>query len=122
LRGQDDPFRKQQLVTQAMGLLPQGGTSTNTQPGPDRTGQLLGALGTAAMFLPMSDKQAKADIETVGYDTQGRRWATWRYNWEAPRVRHFGLIAQETLKTDPDAVIMGEDGFYRIDYSKLTRH
>jgi hypothetical protein len=72
--------------------------------------------------MAFSDERAKADIETVGYDTQGRRWATWRYNWEDSRVRHFGLIAQETLTTDPDAVIMGADGFYRIDYSKLTRH
>jgi hypothetical protein len=120
LRQQQYPYQGQQLINQSLGLLPQGGTTTNTQPGPDRTGQVLGALGTAAMF--MSDERTKADIETVGFDAKGRRWAKWRYHWEDPRIRHFGLIAQEALKTDPNAVMMGEDGFYRIDYSKLTRH
>jgi hypothetical protein len=122
MRQQQHPYQGQSLINQSLGLLPQGGTTTSTQPGPDRTGQLLGALGSAASLFAMSDERCKADIETVAYDTKGRRWATWRYNWEDPRIRHFGLIAQETLKTDPDAVLMGADGFYRIDYSKLTRH
>lgn len=117
LRGYDDPFKRQQLINQSLGLLPQGGTTTSTQPGPDRTGQALGLLGTAAMF--MSDARCKADIETVGYDAKGRRWTTFRYNWEPVGVTHYGVIAQEILESDPDAVVMGADGFYRVDYSKL---
>lgn len=121
MRQQQYPLQGQQLINQSLGMLPQGMNSSTTSPKPDNTGGLLSGIGSIASAAALlSDERTKSDIETVAYDTKGRRWATWRYNWEDPRVRHFGLIAQETIKTDPDAVLMGADGFYRIDYSKLT--
>lgn len=117
----------QQLINQSLGLLPQTGTNTTTSPKPDNTAGLLGGLGSvalgAAKLIPLlSDVRCKDDIVTVGYDEAGRRWTTWRYKWEPEGTRHFGLIAQEAMETDPDAVFEGEDGFLRIDYSKLTVH
>ena len=32
-----------------------------------------------------------------------------------------GVMAQELIKVDPSAVLMGEDGYYRVDYSKVDR-
>jgi hypothetical protein len=31
-----------------------------------------------------------------------------------------GVIAQELVEVDPSAVLMGEDGYYRVDYSKVN--
>jgi hypothetical protein len=30
-----------------------------------------------------------------------------------------GVIAQDVLKARPDAVVVGADGFYLVDYAKL---
>ena len=45
------------------------------------------------------------------------------YRWEPPETVRQGVIAQEILKTDPDAVAVdAETGLYRVDYSKLTEN
>jgi len=32
-----------------------------------------------------------------------------------------GVIAQELKAVDPSAVIVGDDGYYRVDYSRVNR-
>ncbi len=34
-------------------------------------------------------------------------------------MEYVGVMAQDVLKVCPDAVITGQDGFYRVDYAKL---
>lgn len=107
----------------------QDSSGTTTASGTSNTkatssGGLLEQIGQAvqiaAAAAAMSDINLKRDVETLGFDAAGRRWVSWRWNWDgddAPPTR--GLIAQETLATDPAAVLQGEDGFLRIDYSQL---
>jgi hypothetical protein len=73
---------------------------------------------TAGMGPIVSDLNLKVDIATVAYDARGRRWVDFAYAW-APEERHRGLIAQEALRTDPQAVIEHPAGFLMVDYSKL---
>lgn len=99
-------------------------TTTTENPG------LLGNLGQiaqiASLFTPaapfaglsMSDRRVKRDIETLGYDGKGRRWVTFAYVWE-PMRRVLGVIAQELLKTDPDAVSVHPSGYLQVDYGRL---
>lgn len=120
----------------------QSTTSTSSNPG------LLGGLGQiaqiASMFTPagaaggmlkgamtaagskagsfpglaLSDRRVKRDIETVGYDDQGRRWVSFAYLWE-PLRRFVGVIAQDILATDPGAVSRHPSGFLQVDYGRL---
>lgn len=46
LRQQNYPFVGQNLINQSLGLLPQGGTTTQTGPNPNNTGGVLGGLGS----------------------------------------------------------------------------
>ena len=55
----------------------------------------------------------------------GVGWYTWTWNDTAKAMGiddpTEGVIAQELIEVDPSAVLMGEDGYYRVDYSKVNR-
>lgn len=99
------PAQMQQLLNQSLGLIPAvtNSTTTGTQPGQSQLGGIGSALsGIAAIGGLFSDRDLKRDIKTVRYDARGRRWVTFRYVW-SDEV-HYGVIAQEVEKTDPQAV------------------
>jgi hypothetical protein len=93
----------------------QSGT-TSENPG------LLGSLGQAAqiasLFAP-SDGRLKVGIKALFKDWKGRRWVEFAYRW-APSVRHIGLIAQELMAVEPEAVAVGRDGYLRVNYGSLV--
>ena len=66
---------------------------------------------------PPSDIRLKRDIEPVGELDNGLTLYRFRYRWS--ETVYVGVMAQEVLEVDPGAVIMGEDGFYRVDYRRL---
>lgn len=126
LRQQGFGAQQQGILNAALGLLPNQQTVTTNGTGTNQTktnsgfGGILSSLGSIASGAAMlSDVRTKSDVQTIGHDAKGRRWVSFRYNWEAPGTYHEGVIAQEVLKTDPDAVIMGDDGLYRVYYDKL---
>jgi hypothetical protein len=114
------------LGTNPNAFIGQTSTGQSTSSGTNTTSQspsLLtqigqGASTAASLAALFSDRRLKADIEPVGTDTEGRRWYDFRYIWDAVGTRHRGVMAQEVMATDPQAV--GErDGFLTVDYSKL---
>ena len=64
-----------------------------------------------------SDIRLKRDIKAVGELDNGLMLYRFRYRWS--ETVYVGVMAQEVLEVDPGAVIMGEDGFYRVDYRRL---
>lgn len=95
------------------------GTSTGTST--TKTSDPMGFItnmAQAAATAYASDERVKQHIETEGYDAKGRRWTTYEYVWE-PGKRYRGVIAQEVMKTDPDAVSRHPHGYLMVDYSKL---
>jgi hypothetical protein len=76
-----------------------------------------------------SDERLKNDIESLrgALDTL-RNVRAVTFSWrrqefpemELPVGRQMGFIAQEMLWVVPEVVIKGEDGYYSIDYGKLT--
>lgn len=126
LRQQGFGAQQQSILNAALGLLPNqqtvttngtGSSSTKSNPG---FGGILSSLGSIASGAAMlSDERTKSDIQTIGHDARGRRWVSYRYNWEPSGTYHEGVIAQEVLRTDPGAVILGDDGFYRVQYHML---
>jgi hypothetical protein len=75
-------------------------------------GSLLAAMGL------LSDIRAKENIQKVGVTDGGHNVYT--YNYKGNPTRHMGVIAQEMLKKNPEAVHMLDNGLYVVDYSKVN--
>jgi hypothetical protein len=71
------------------------------------------AIGTAVL----SDQRLKADMVQVGMLGDDIPLYRFRYLWSEEIF--VGVMAQEVLALRPDAVVVGEDGFYRVDYARL---
>lgn len=97
------------------------GTANGTTSGTSTTSgsRIEGGLDDISKLMMMfSYERLKRDIETEGYDDKGRRWVSWRYVWDQAK-RHVGVIAQEVLKTDPNAVIVHPSGYLMVNYGAL---
>lgn len=80
---------------------------------------LGGSLGAAAILAPAaSDRRLKRDIVRVGSTPSGIPTYLFRYNSDPEQV-HFGVMADEVLPVIPEAVVVGDDGFYMVDYSRV---
>lgn len=130
--GQQLTAEQQQMLNSALGLIPNqqtitsSGTSSGTSTQTKNPGlvDILGAVGSLGMGLGksglgLSDGRTKYDVQTIGHDDRGRRWVSYKSYIDNPGVPQVGVIAQEIIHSDPDAVVMGDDGLYRVNYSKL---
>lgn len=118
----------QGILNSALAITPTQQTVNSTgksTTNPGLTGILssLGSLGQGlgALGVNLSDERTKSDVRTLRHDARGRRWVSFRYNWEPVGTRHEGVIAQEVRATDPHAVIEGADGFLRVNYDMLKQ-
>ena len=73
----------------------------------DRTGPVL----------PESDARLKEEIQRVGTTAAGL--PLYRFRYRGRPGLYEGVMAQDLLSTRPDAVAVGADGYYRVDYAKL---
>jgi hypothetical protein len=64
-----------------------------------------------------SDIRLKADVVRVGQLDNGLPLYRFRYLWSSDT--YVGVLAQEVLPVVPYAVIVGEDGFMRVNYDML---
>ena len=67
-------------------------------------------------FNLLSDIRTKENVVPVG-KRDGFKLYEWNYIGNPQRYR--GVMAQDLLNVKPEAVELGDDGFYRVDYSKL---
>ncbi|WP_421565572.1 tail fiber domain-containing protein [Ochrobactrum sp. EDr1-4] len=67
-------------------------------------------------FNLLSDIRTKENIVPVG-ERNGFKLYEWNYRGMTKRWR--GVMAQDLLTDKPEAVILGADGLYRVDYSQL---
>ena len=65
-----------------------------------------------------SDIRMKRDIARVGRLDDGT--PVYRFRYIGKPEMHIGVMAQDILDDNPDAVMMGDDGFYRVDYERAT--
>lgn len=92
-------------------------TTTNTPSLLSQIGQ--GASTAASLASLFSDERLKADIVPVRKDKRGRQWYQYRYVWDAPGTIHEGVMAQEIMDSDPQAVTVHDSGFLMVDYLQL---
>lgn len=83
---------------------------------------LAGTLGGAALRYGAfsSDARLKEDIRRIGTADNGLPLYLFRYRGR-PEV-HFGLMAQDVLPVNPDAVLTMPNGMMAVDYVKALAH
>jgi opacity protein-like surface antigen len=64
-----------------------------------------------------SDVRLKRDITPLGRLDDGLELYSFRYLWSD--TVYVGVMAQEVAVTMPSAVVMGDDGYLRVNYGKL---
>jgi hypothetical protein len=131
----DEPFMRMQrgfqVLGQAQPFMPgyQSGYSVGAQQNqayqqPSTFSKVANVAGTVASFFP-SDIRLKENVMKVDDVQPGVGWYTWDWNDTAKAMGvdapTEGVMAQELIKVNPSAVLMGEDGYYRVDYSKVDR-
>jgi hypothetical protein len=66
-----------------------------------------------------SDKRVKNNINKIGESPLGINIYEFTYKWDSA-TKYVGVMAQELLGTKwEDAVILKENGYYSVDYSKI---
>ena len=93
-----------------------GAKATKSAGKAQAIGAVLGAV--------LSDGRLKTNIVKTGELGNGLNLYTWDWNQEAidkglDNNPTEGVIAQEAQKIIPDAVILGNDGYLRVDYAKV---
>ena len=134
LSQQQQEAERAQAITYAnlLGGLAGLGSSTQMQqtssgmtgqviPGQSIFQQLAGAAGTAAS---LSDIRLKTEIKRVGELENGIPIYRWEWTKKGKEIAGeqgtLGVIAQEVLKIMPEAVSIGSDGYYRVDYGRVV--
>jgi len=77
---------------------------------------LGGTLGGASI-IKYSDRRLKENISKVGQLDNGLNVYSYRYKSGGPM--HIGVMAQEVMEVNPDAVHIMPDGFMAVDYGAL---
>ena len=75
----------------------------------------LGSAGLGALF-GISDIRLKSNIKKLG-KLKGHN--LYEFEYIGDDAKHIGVMAQEVQKIDPSAVIMMDDGFMAVNYSKI---
>ncbi len=134
LAQQQQEAERAQAITYAnlLGGLAGLGSSTQMQqtssgmtgqviPGQSIFQQLAGAAGTAAS---LSDIRLKTEIKRVGELENGIPVYRWKWTKKGKEIAGeqgtLGVLAQEILNIMPEAVSVGSDGYYRVDYGRVV--
>lgn len=64
-----------------------------------------------------SDERLKKNIVYLKTEN-GHKLYEFEYKNE-PNIKYIGVIAQEVMKTNPEAVLIGDDGYYKVLYNML---
>lgn len=81
-------------------------------------GSVLGAAGQAGGFGALfSDERLKENINRVGYTDAGL--PIYVYNYIGDQTPHMGVMAQEALASQPEAVHQHESGYLMVYYSEV---
>jgi len=79
----------------------------------------ISSLANAGMQL-FSDRRLKEDIEKVGETPGGSNVYSYNYKADPEKRKRIGVMAQELMKKQPDAVTKTPSGYLAVDYSKVT--
>ena len=99
-----------------------GSSTTQTTPGPSGLDQMGQVAGIASTLWGMSDIRLKDNVTHIGID-RGYNIYSWDWNKKALELGvdtpTYGVMAQEVLETNPDAVALMDNGYYAVNYGEL---
>lgn len=72
----------------------------------------------SALMLALSDRRAKTDIERIGELPNGL--PTYRFKYKGEDTVRKGVMSDEVREVMPEAVVVGEDGFDRVNYAMIN--
>ncbi len=67
--------------------------------------------------VKLSDAHVKQYVAGAGTLPDGLKLYKFKYLWD--ETEYVGVMAQDVMKVRPDAVSVGEDGYYRVNYAKM---
>lgn len=80
---------------------------------------LMNLGGTLGSALIMSDRRLKRDIERVGETSGGISIYEFRYFWEGAETGRWRGVMSDEVRHIPGAVMVGPDGFDRVNYAVI---
>lgn len=81
-------------------------------------GSLLGTAGQlGAAYMLASDMRLKTNIKRIGTTEGGHNWYSW--DWADGSGSSRGVMAQEIMLTNPEAVMVANDGYFRVNYAAI---
>ena len=99
------------------------GFGTQSMQKQSALGQAANIGATLGAAYLKSDIRLKTEIKRVGKLPNGIPVYRWEWTKEAKEIVDdqpaFGVLAQEVLDFMPDAVTLGTDGYYEVDYGKV---
>lgn len=123
LRGLNYPKEQLNLLAQGLSGLP--GDRTLTEQYKPGTAEKVGnAAQTVATLMGLfSDERLKDNITLIGQSKKGHNVYTWTWNKLAKNLNinspTIGVLAQEVMATNPDAVTKHDSGYYMVNYGAL---
>lgn len=121
------------LLAGASGIPTGLGTTTERDPfgGLTAVGKVLGGVGAVGQgggfgaLFGGSDIRLKENIQPIE-EVSGIQFYTWDWNDEGKRIglekqATIGVMAQELEAKHPDLVVIGDDGYRRVDYGGLFK-
>ena len=121
LRGLNYPAQQLGLLSSGLTGMPNDGTIFDKKK--TGTGDVLGTAATLYGMSLMSDKRLKDNITLIGQSKKGHNVYTWTWNKLAKKLNinspTIGVLAQEVMETNPDAVTKNNDGYYMVNYGAL---
>lgn len=97
----------------------QAGATTSAANKTSNATMAAGIIGAVASLF--SDRRLKTDLKLVGKSHNGLNIYLGRYTKESgldDGKQHLFLIAQEVMEVVPEAVILDESGYYKVNYGK----
>ena len=98
------------------------GDQARMQRSADKRNAIIGALGGlgSAGISAFSDIRLKENIELVDYSNKGLPIYRFDYiNKDYGEGRFEGVMSQDLMDINPEAIIFDKSGYYMVDYSKL---
>ena len=77
------------------------------------------SLPTVNCCIEESDIRLKTDIQALGETPSGISIYRYKYLKDENQTEYVGVMAQDLVETYPNALVIGEDGYYRVKYSEL---
>lgn len=124
--GQNLGLSQQQLAAMLANISTGQGTTVAGLPGIPGVQQgdngMIDEIASVAGAWLLSDSRLKSNVERIG---TYRGHSVYRWDWtneakpivgDQPTV---GVMAHELIDTNPEAVSVGEDGYLRVDYSRI---